>query len=130
MTHSPERNFLLLYVLNTRDGGWNSVDWQKASALYESAKDWARNNPMRIGQGVARAYNMHAALPSEGLAWALALLRSSGDAGLMIGATSLSAIADTAGLEAAFGSASLLLLGAGAHFAIRAKEPARDEQLS
>ena len=61
---------------------------------------------------------------------ALALLRSSGDAGLMIGATTLSAIADAVSLEAAFGSASLLLLGAGAHFAIRAKEPTRGKQPS
>ena len=69
----------------------------------------------------ATAYLADVAPPHQ-RAQALALLRSGGDLGLLLGATALGAVADAASLEAAFGVGALLMVASGAQFALAAEE--------
>ena len=53
---------------------------------------------------------------------ALAILRSAGDLGLMMGASVLGTVSDVASLEAVFGCAAAMILSSGAYFAFNAEE--------
>ena len=56
------------------------------------------------------------AVPEEERAGALALLRVCGDLGLLTGSAGFGALAAAAGSDAAFGAASVLLVGTAARF--------------
>ena len=57
------------------------------------------------------------AVPEDERAGALALLRVCGDLGLLTGSAGFGALAAAAGSDAAFGAASVLLVGTAARFA-------------
>ena len=87
--------------------------------FFVTVLDWSHSsNCITSSSGFSKAHCVEPtnAVPEEERAGALALLRVCGDLGLLTGSAGFGALAAAAGSDAAFGAASVLLVGTAARF--------------